>query len=128
MRLLLIAALSLVGAVSQPLQAEALSLEVERYVAALSSAESKLALGLKELRRPAGIVNRLDVVFESHVSPERRATTLQEIGREFLRVLFEREMIPTVTVVERDGAGHTVNRAVVRIGAMLGPVQAARDC
>ncbi len=118
--LISIAALGFLGGVAQPLRAEALSVEVERYVAALSSAESRRDLGLQDVRRPTGVVNRLEIVFEEHVPPERRAATLQEIGREFLRVLFEREQISTVTIVERDGAGRIVNRAVVQVGAVLG--------
>jgi hypothetical protein len=102
------------------LGAQALLDDVERYIEALSSAESKRALGLKDVRRPGEIVNRLDVIFEEAVTSARRRATLQEIGQEFLRVLFERERIPTVTIVERDATGKIINRAVVRVGARLG--------
>jgi len=39
-----------------------------------------------------------------------------------------RVLIPTVTIVERDGAGRIVNRAVVRVGAVLGTPQASLRC
>ena len=106
---------------------EAFMSDVERYVDALSSPQSRQMLGLQDVRRPEGIVNRLDVVFDEKIPPEARANTLQEIGREFLRVIFERELISTVTIVERDKAGRILNRAVVQVGARLGlPRQASR--
>ena len=96
------------------------SVEVERFVTTLSSTERRQELGLKSVRRPSGIVNRLDVVFEDGVHADERTATLQQIGREFLRVIFEREGISTVTMLERDDMGRIVNQAVVRMGARLG--------
>ena len=104
------------------------SVEVERFVTALSSAERRQELGLKSVRRPSGIVNRLDVVFEDHVHADERTATLQQIGREFLRVIFEREGISTVTMLERDDMGRIVNQTVVRMGARLGLLRRLARC
>lgn len=98
--------------------------DADRYVEALNDPEKRQELGLERAERPEDIANRLDVTFEPRVPPERRAESLQRLAQEFLRVLFERESIPTVTVVERGASGGILNRVTSRVeGVALPGVQ-----
>ena len=98
--------------------AEAWSGEVEKFVASLNTPHTQQEMGLKEVRRPEDVANRLDVVFQDGVPAERRSEVLQHIGQKFLMHLFETPGITTVTVVERDARGFALNRAVVSLGGL----------
>ena len=85
------------------------------YVASLNADEVKQELGLKEVRKPEDVANRLEVVFQDGIDPDQRAKVLQKIGNDFLMRLFENPGITTVTIVERDGSGAILNQAVVNL-------------
>ena len=89
--------------------------EPEEFLASLQRHEIRKTMGIKEVRRPEDVANRLDVIFENGVSPDARSHVLQQIGRDFLRALFQWQGIPTVTVVERNAAGTIVDRVVVNV-------------
>lgn len=97
--------------------------EVDSYVASLNSPEVKDPLGLKEARRSERIANRLEVIFEDHASPQQRSQILQQIGHEFLRVLFLRQFIPVAIVVERNASGQIVGSVIVKVSGtrVIGP-------
>jgi len=102
---------------------------VDHYVASLKSPEIQQALGLKAVRRPERIANRLEVTFERHVSPIARSQTLQRIGQEFLQVLFRHHVIPMVIVVERNTSGRVIGSITVSISgrSVVGPESVPRD-
>ena len=114
-----------------PPSACAWDVEPEELLASLNRSETRQALGVRDVRRPDGVANRLDVIFEDGVSPDARSRVLQQIGRDFLLALFQWQGIPTVTVVERNAAGTIVDRVVVNlVGASPGapgPVSQTRD-
>jgi len=89
--------------------------EADRYVASLNEPERRSALGLAEVRRPARIANRLELVFEADVGPAQRRRALRAIAQEFLDVLFRWERIAFASVVERDASGAIVDRITVRV-------------
>ena len=98
---------------------------VEDLLKCLNSPQGLQELGLKEVRRPADVSNRLDVVFQDGVSSDQRHYALHKIGQQFLMILFEFPGIPTVSVVERNASGVIVNRATVTLaGAPGGESQA----
>ena len=89
--------------------------DVDAYVASLNRPDVQQALGLKAVRRPEGIVNRLDVTFADNVTPSARSRSLRTIGHEFLHALFQWRQIPMASVVERNAAGAIVDRVSVTL-------------
>ena len=99
--------------------AEAMSSDsVEEWPAFLNSPEGRQERQLQEARRDEQFTSRLNVVFETDASPDRRSRVLREVGSQFLAILFGHPGISTVTVVEQDAAGHILNRAVT---SLVGP-------
>ena len=97
---------------------------VEEFIALLNTSAVQQAMGLQEARRPEGVVNRLDLVFQGDIPVEQRTQVLQKIGRQFLMVLFDRTQISTVTVLERDASGAVLRQAVIRV---IGSSQRSRE-
>jgi len=97
--------------------------EVDRFVASLNSPEVQQALGLKQVRRPERIENRLDVIFGDHLSPSARSQVLNQIAQEFHSILFRRQSIPVAIVVERNAAGRVISSLVVNVSGrpIVGP-------
>ena len=102
---------------SVPIMAGAWQDEVDTFVASLKTPAMQRSLGLKDVRRPDGIVNRLDVVFEESISPEARGEALQELSRTLFRIVFEKDRLPSATVIERDAQGRFLNQAVTSFAA-----------
>ena len=96
---------------------------VESYLAALNGPETRQAMRLKEVRRSERIANRLEVVFESGLSPTARSGMLRNIGSQFLRELFRWERIPVAVVVERNAAGRVIGSPTVQLSGapLVGP-------
>ena len=92
--------------------------EVKKFVASLNTLQAQQGMGLKEVRRPEDVTNRLDVVFQDGVPTERHSEVIQQIGQKFLMHLFDTPGITTVTVVERDTRDFVLNRAVVSLGGL----------
>jgi len=82
--------------------------EVEEFVASLNSEERKQELRIERVEQAEETTNRLEVVFEPDVPVDERGQTMQKMGEEFLRLLFFRQGIPSVVVVERDHFGNLV--------------------
>ena len=87
----------------------------DRYVRSLNEAETRAELGLKEVRRPERVTNRLDVVFEEGTGPLARSRILRRIAREFIRELFFSRRIPVVSVVERTASGEIQDWVNIRV-------------
>jgi hypothetical protein len=86
----------------------------------LNSAEGREATGLKHAARDEQFTNRLTVVFEEGASLDARNRVLQDVGREFLAILFRRPGISTVTIIEKDAKGRILNRSVTHVAGLPG--------
>ena len=64
---------------------------------------------------PERTANRLDVTFVPDQPPEARDRALRQIAGELLDVVWRRQGLPTVTVVERAPDGTEVNRVTTRL-------------
>ena len=68
--------------------AEAMSSDsVEEWLAFLNSPEGRQERQLQEARQDEQFTNRLNVVFETDASPDRRSRVLREVGSQFLAIL-----------------------------------------
>ena len=79
-------------------------------------------MGIKQASRPAGVLNRLDVVFQPSMAPGKRQQVLSELGQEFLHLLFKEMQLTSVIVREQNDQGETLDQVIVNLG---GPGQAA---
>jgi hypothetical protein len=93
---------------------------VEDLLEHLNSPESREATRLKHAERDEQFTNRLNVVFEDSASLDDRNRVLQDVGREFLAILFKSPGISTVTVVEKDAKGNVLNRSVTNVAGFPG--------